>query len=105
MEDWIAKGYSTKTVKRMIRTTYDLQSDGAVNKLFAEAAQELGEAIGLETMRAVNQQRVEAMIEKDMKDGDHKTALKGIDLINKMSGLYVEKKEVKIVDAFDVVLS
>lgn len=38
---WIAKGYSTEIIKRMIRTMYDLKSDVAVNKLFREAAQEL----------------------------------------------------------------
>ena len=103
VEDWIAKGFPTSTIKRMIRTTFDLKTDVAVNKLFREAAQELGDTIGIETLRAVNQLRVEAMIEKDMAAGDHNTALKGIDLLNKMSGVYVEKREVKVVDKFEVV--
>lgn len=52
-----------------------------------------------------NLKRLEGIIDTTMENEDSANALKAIDLQNKLSGLYIEKKEVKVEsDTFEIKL-
>ena len=46
--------------------------------------------------RAIQLERAEAILKDSLEHGDRKSALKALDLINKMHSLYVEKREVSV---------
>lgn len=46
--------------------------------------------------RAIQLERAEAILKDSLEHGDRKSALKALDIINKMHSLYVEKREVSV---------
>lgn len=46
--------------------------------------------------RAIQLERAEAILKDSLEHGDRKSALKALDLINKMHSLYVEKREISV---------
>lgn len=94
----IRQGYSRKRliewVMENFNHTYKYSWD-----LTAEAYQTLADINNqelIEKTRAIQLERVEAILQDALEKGDRKNALKAADLINKMYSLYVEKKEIGI---------
>lgn len=93
----IRKGWSHKKIIDWVQQTYDL-SYGYSWKLVSDTYSELAEQSDklIDSARVVSMERIEEILEDALTSGDRKNALKALDLINKLNGLYNHKQEVNI---------
>ena len=88
--DDIVKGLSKKKIAEKYSELWDL-SFHTVYSLYREALVTLTDEEGLEKMRDANTERLLSLYNKAIEEGDSKTALKALDLLNKTNSIYVTK--------------
>ena len=60
-------------------------------EVLGEAADEV-----IENSRIIQLERLEDLLKDALESGDKNSSLKALDMINRLHGLYIEKKEVKL---------
>lgn len=78
--------------------TYDLGFSQA-QRLYRESLRDLLESFNdsdIEEIKLEYTERVESWVEKSINSGDINTALKAQDMLNKLQGLYTEKKDINL---------
>lgn len=78
--------------------TYDLGFSQA-QRLYRESLRDLLESFNdsdIEEIKLEYTERVESWVEKSVNSGDINTALKAQDMLNKLQGLYTEKKDINL---------
>jgi hypothetical protein len=101
IQDLLGQGFSIASIRKVI-SPLGYSSIAAQNKIIRDAVEQATEGTDRQAIRDVNHQRIEAIIEKEMRAGQTKEALKAIDIQNKMAGVYIEKKEVTINEVYDI---
>lgn len=93
----ITKGWSRTSIIDHIQELWDIKKATASN--YVKMAYEvLGEASDevVENSRNIQLERLEDLLKAALESGDKANSLKALDMINRLHGLYVEKKEVKL---------
>lgn len=88
--DDIVKGLSKKKIGEKYSELWGLGL-GTIYSFYREALVTLTDEEGLEKMRDANTERLLSIYNKAIEDGDSKTALKALDLLNKTNSIYVTK--------------
>lgn len=85
----IAKGFSRDTIHKFLEKEYGIAYRQRM-RVIKEATEEMSEAMSAtkQDIVAVNNNRLDHIYEKTYKDKDYKNAIKTVDLINKMNGVY-----------------
>lgn len=96
VETWIAQGKSKKLIKMLIAEKFDLQSSAAQNKLYAEALRETHKDFNPEDIRNHIMNRLDIISDKAEETNKFGDAIKALEHIGKLNGLYVDKQEVKL---------
>lgn len=94
----IREGYSRKRLVEWVQENYGFSykySWDHVNEAYKMLADTNNEEL-VESTRAVQLERCEAILKEALEHGDRKSALKALDIINRMNSLYIEKKEVDV---------
>lgn len=89
--DYIRQGMSRGKIQEEIMNRWDCVKRSA-QRYVKDALESLEEDNKefVEKTRAVQRERIESVINKAMESGDYKAAVKALDLINRMDGLYNE---------------
>lgn len=93
----ITKGYSRSKLKDWIEETWEV-GDASADEYIRMAYAVLGEASDevIENSRNIQLERLEDLLRGALESGDKASSLKALDMINRLHGLYIEKKEVKL---------
>ena len=94
----VRNGVSKTKIKTYLKEKYEI-SDKTVYKIVHDALADLNEAynnIDIGELKAEYTERIESWVEKAIKSGDINTALKAQDMLNKLQGLYTEKKDINL---------
>lgn len=94
----IREGYSRKSLVDWVMETYGLQYKNAwanVDQSYKMLADTNNEEL-IESARAVQLERAEAILKDSLEHGDRKSALKALEILNKLNSLYVEKREIDV---------
>lgn len=94
----IRDGYSRKELVQWTMDNFNFKYKFAwdyVNEAYKTLAEYNDEDL-IGNTRAIQLERAEAILKDSLEHGDRKSALKALDLINKMHSLYVEKKEIDV---------
>lgn len=96
--EMVRNGVSKTKIKEYLKEKYEI-SDKTVYKIVHDALADLNEAynnIDIGELKAEYAERIESWVEKAIKSGDINTALKAQDMLNKLQGLYTEKKDINL---------
>lgn len=96
IEEMIAKGWSKKSLRIFIDEKFGLRSHSAQNKLIGEALDSLNEGDSAENIRRLNEARLDQIFEREFSKDNPKYALEAVKEINKMHGIYSEKKDTAV---------
>lgn len=88
--DDIVKGLSKKKIGEKYSELWGLGLS-TIYSFYREALVTLTDEEGLEKMRDANTERLLSIYNKAIEEGDSKTALKALDLLNKTNSIYVTK--------------
>lgn len=93
----ITKGWSRTAIIEHIQELWDIKRATA-SEYVKMAYEVLGEASDevIENSRNIQLERLEDLLRKALDSDDKASSLKALDMINKLHGLYIEKKEVKL---------
>lgn len=93
----ITKGWSRTTIMDHIQELWDIKKSTA-SEYLKMAYEVLGEASDevVENSRNIQLERLEDLLKAALESGDKASSLKALDMINRLHGLYIEKKEVKL---------
>ena len=93
----LAKGVSQKQIKSQKSEEWQCTEQN-VNYYIKKAIKSIHTGIEkrIENVLAIQQERLELVLNSAIEKGDYSKAQKVIDTMNKMYGLYTERKEVKI---------
>lgn len=93
----ITKGWSRTSILEHIQKLWDIKKSTA-NEYVKMAYEVLGEASDevVENSRNIQLERLEDLLRNALESGDKASSLKALDMINRLHGLYIEKKEVKL---------
>ena len=93
----ITKGWSRTSIIEHIQKLWDIKKSTA-NEYVKMAYDVLGEASDevVENSRNIQLERLEDLLKDALESGDKANSLKAVDMINRLHGLYIEKKEVKL---------
>lgn len=93
----ITKGWSRTSIIEHIQKLWDIKKSTA-NEYVKMAYDVLGEASDevVENSRNIQLERLEDLLKDALESGDKANSLKALDMINRLHGLYIEKKEVKL---------
>mgnify|MGYP001172733225 FL=1 len=89
----LSKGFSKKSVHNYLEKTYGIAYRQRC-RVIKEALEFMKEdtKASVEEFRALNNNRLDDLYEKTVKDKDYGNAIKTVDLVNKMNGVYTEEK-------------
>ena len=89
----LSKGFSRKSVHNYLEKTYGIAYRQRC-RVIKEALEFMKEdtKASVEEFRALNNNRLDDLYEKTVKDKDYGNAIKTVDLVNKMNGVYTEEK-------------
>lgn len=89
----LSKGFSRKSVHNYLEKTYGIAYRQRC-RVIKEALEFMKEdtKASVEEFRALNNSRLDDLYEKTVKDKDYGNAIKTVDLVNKMNGVYTEEK-------------
>lgn len=93
----IRKGWSRSKIIEWATEQWDITKAAASNyvkmaySVLGEAADEV-----IENSRNIQLERLEDLLKDALESGDKANSLKALDMINRLHGLYIEKKEVKL---------
>lgn len=93
----ITKGWSRTSIIEHLQKLWDIKRATACE--YVKMAYEvLGEASDevVENSRNIQLERLEDLLKAALESGDKASSLKALDMINRLHGLYIEKKEVKL---------
>ena len=93
----ITKGWSRTSIIEHIQELWDIKRQTA-SEYVKMAYEVLGEASDevVENSRNIQLERLEDILKAALESGDQANSLKALDMINRLHGLYIEKKEVKL---------
>lgn len=93
----ITKGWSRTSIIEHIQELWDIKRATA-SEYVKMAYEVLGEASDevVENSRNIQLERLEDILKAALESGDKANSLKALDMINRLHGLYIEKKEVKL---------
>lgn len=94
----VRSGVSKTKIKTYLKEKYEI-SDKTVYKIVHDALADLNEAysnIDVGELKSEYAERIESWVEKAINSGDINTALKAQDMLNKLQGLYTEKKDINL---------
>ena len=93
----IRKGWSRSKILEWIEDQWEVSKATASNYI-QMAYEVLGEAADevIENSRIIQLERLEDLLKDALESGDKNSSLKALDMINRLHGLYIEKKEVKL---------
>lgn len=94
----IREGYSRKRLVQWVIENYGFSYKYSWQQV-ADAYKVLSDMNNeelIESTRAIQLERTESILKDALEKGDHKNALKAIEIINKMYSLYVEKREISV---------
>lgn len=93
----IRKGWSRAKILEWIEDQWNVQKATASNYI-KMAYEVLGEASDevIENSRIIQLERLEDLLKDALEGNDRANSLKALDMINRLHGLYIEKKEVKL---------
>ncbi len=91
------KGWSRAKILEWIEDQWDVSRATASNYI-KMAYEVLGEASDevIENSRVIQLERLEDLLKDALEGNDRASSLKALDMINRLHGLYIEKKEVKL---------
>lgn len=89
----LSKGFSRKSVHNYLEKNYGIAYRQRC-RVIKEALEFMKEdtKASVEEFRALNNSRLDDLYEKTIKDKDYGNAIKTVDLVNKMNGVYTEEK-------------
>lgn len=89
----LSKGFSRKSVHNYLEKTYGIAYRQRC-RVIKEALEFMKDdtKASVEEFRALNNSRLDDLYEKTIKDKDYGNAIKTVDLVNKMNGVYTEEK-------------
>ncbi len=93
----ITKGWSRTSIIEHIQELWDIKRATA-SEYVKMAYEVLGEASDevVENSKNIQLERLEDILKAALESGDKANSLKALDMINRLHGLYIEKKEVKL---------
>ena len=93
----IRKGWSRAKILEWIEDQWEVSKSSASNYI-KMAYEVLGEASDevIENSRIIQLERLEDLLKDALEGNDRASSLKALDMINRLHGLYIEKKEVKL---------
>lgn len=93
----ITKGYSRSKLMDYIEDTWGV-GNASASEYIKMAYEVLGEASDevIENSRNIQLERLEDLLKDALEGNDRANSLKALDMINRLHGLYIEKKEVKL---------
>ena len=93
----ITKGWSRTSIIDYLQGLWDIKRATA-SEYVKMAYEVLGEASDevVENSRNIQLERLEDLLKAALESGDKASSLKALDMINRLHGLYIEKKEVKL---------
>ncbi len=97
LTELITKGYSRSKLKDYIMDTWEVGSEMAdeyIRMTYSVLGENSDEVI--ENSKNIQLERLEDLLRKALDSDDKTNSLKALDMINKLHGLYIEKKEVKL---------
>lgn len=97
----IREGYSRKELVQWTMDNFGFKYKFAwdyVNEAYQTLADYNDEDL-IGNTRAIQLERAEAILKDALEHGDRKSALKALDIINRMNSLYVEKREISLKDS------
>lgn len=97
LTELITQGYSRSKLKDYIMDTWEVGSesaDGYIRMTYEVLGENSDEVI--ENSKNIQLERLEDLLRKALESDDKASSLKALDMINKLHGLYIEKKEVKL---------
>lgn len=97
--DEIAAGFSVQYIVRKHTIEWGVSED-EVKKLINEVMNGAWDEESKETLRNINLQRLDDLYHEQLKQGDIKSALKVVDLMNKTANLY--RQDVKVDTTADI---
>ena len=89
----LSKGFSRKSIHSYLEKTYEIAYRQRC-RVIKEALEFMKDdtKASVEEFRALNNSRLDDLYEKTIKDKDYGNAIKTVDLVNKMNGVYTEEK-------------
>lgn len=93
----ITEGYSRSKLSEWIQEQWQLGEASAsiyISMAYEVLGQNSDEVI--ENSKNIQLERLEDLLRKALESGDKASSLKALDMINRLHGLYIEKKEVKL---------
>lgn len=93
----IRKGWSHSKITEWLSDNYGLSKSHSYNlvtKAFNTLAEKADEVI--ENAKNIQIERLEDMLVNSLESEDKKTALKALDMLNKIYGLYVQKQDINV---------
>lgn len=98
--DHLRKGWSRAKCIRWIRDKYDIK-DSTAYKYLHDAVYYMQEGRDVledevEATKLIQRERLENIVEATIESQQYNTAMRAIDLINKLEQLYVDKQEVDV---------
>ena len=97
LTELITQGYSRSKLKDYIEETWEVggaMADEYIRMTYAVLGENSDEVI--ENSKNIQLERLEDLLRKALESDDKTASLKALDMINKLHGLYIEKKEVKL---------
>lgn len=93
----ITKGWSRTNILQWVQDQWEV-SRASASDYIKMAYEVLGEASDevIENSRNIQLERLEDLLKQALESGDKASSLKALDMINRLHGLYIEKKEVKL---------
>ena len=93
----ITKGWSRTNILQWVQDQWEV-SRASASDYIKMAYEVLGEASDevIENSRNIQLERLEDLLKQALESGDKANSLKALDMINRLHGLYIEKKEVKL---------
>lgn len=88
--NWLIEGKTKKEVHELIEQTYNLHATDSKQLWYDRGLKKVSELISLDPEKTLVKQylRIERLIDKCEENDDRQSLLKGIDLMNKLLGLY-----------------
>jgi hypothetical protein len=93
----VRKGWSRSKILEWAMEQWDIKRQTASDYI-KMAYEVLGEAADevIENSRNIQLERLEDLLRDALESGDKANSLRALDMINRLHGLYIEKKEVKL---------
>lgn len=95
VRDWLSKGYSLKTIHKLIEEKFDLCSLPSRTKVIKAALEEMHSATDPNSLRSILVEKLDNITEHAFKNENYGDAIRAINEMSKLYGLHTINHNVK----------